>query len=142
MTFPTIANRAKLLVMLAVLLLVSACRSADPDTRPDGMFYWIPGVGQVDAPRIDVGPGKGAQERISRTLAGAGAGMVIGGAIMLAIPGVRQWGGTTALSGIALAWLAIAFGHPLVPLLGFVFLVALAGWKIYKRVIMPNVSAK
>ena len=128
------------LILVALLSMVS-CRSG-PDTRPPGIFDRIPGVGQTEEPAAQQvrGVGEVAQIRISNTLAGAGAGMVIGGAIMLAIPGVRQWGGTTALSGIALAWLAIAFGHPLVPLLGFVFLVALAGWKIYKRVIMPNPS--
>ncbi len=124
--------------LLAAVLMMASCRSVDPETQPSGMFGWRQALEQNDDSQISAG--SAAQLRITNTLAGAGAGMVIGGAIMLAIPGVRQWGGTTALSGIALAWLAIAFGHPLVPLLGFIFLIALSGWKIYKRIIKSNLQ--
>ena len=119
------------IVAVSVLLLAGCSPTRDGPGRPVSPS-WFPGISAVDTREEDEGSVNIAQLRVTNVLAGAGTMMVVGGAVMLAIPGLRQWGGTTALSGIALAWLAIAFGHPLIPLAGFVFLVALAVYKVYR----------
>lgn len=121
-----------LIVLLSIVF--SGCQTVPEPTRA---FDWLPGIGQQDTPgeHQDRSPGDQAHALFVEILALAGASIAVIGFILLAVPGMRQLGGATILSGAGAAALAIAFGHPWVPFLAFGFLATFMGWKIYKRII-------